>query len=77
MDYPFGLPPEEYLYRCPVCGKEMLGKEAIMDVAVGGGSVRDTRIPNRPLSGSVIMGIEAKLTENSINTILQTVLTEG
>ena len=32
---PFGPPPEEYLYRCAVCGEEMLVNEAIGDVAVG------------------------------------------
>ena len=26
-------PPEEYLYRCPVCGEEMLVNEASIDVA--------------------------------------------
>ena len=35
LDVPFGPPPEEYLYRCPVCGEEMLVNEAIIDVAVG------------------------------------------
>jgi hypothetical protein len=25
----------EYLYRCPICGEEMLVNEAIIDVAVG------------------------------------------
>ena len=34
-DIPFGPPPEEYLYRCPVCGEEMLVNEAIIDVAIG------------------------------------------
>jgi hypothetical protein len=34
VDEPFGPPPEEYLYRCPVCGEEMLVNEAIIDVAV-------------------------------------------
>ena len=24
IDIPFGPPPEEYLYRCPVCDEEML-----------------------------------------------------
>ena len=31
LDEPFGPPPEEYLYRCPACGEEMLVNEAIMD----------------------------------------------
>ena len=35
IDIPFGPPPEEYLYRCPVCGEEELINEAIIDVAVG------------------------------------------
>ena len=35
LDEPFGPPPEEYLYRCPVCGEEMLVNEAIIDVAIG------------------------------------------
>jgi hypothetical protein len=35
LDIPFELPPEEYLYRCGVCGAEMLVHEAIMDVALG------------------------------------------
>src|SRR4029077_1833901 len=35
IDIPFGPPPEEYLYRCGVCGEEMLVNEAIIDVAVG------------------------------------------
>jgi hypothetical protein len=34
VDVPFGLPPEEYLYRCPVCGEEMLVNETIIDVAI-------------------------------------------
>ncbi len=35
LDVPFGPPPEEDFYRCPVCGEEMLVNEAIIDVAVG------------------------------------------
>lgn len=35
LDVPFGPPPEEYLYRCAVCGEEMLVNEAIIDVAIG------------------------------------------
>jgi hypothetical protein len=35
LDIPFGLPPEEYLYRCPVCGTELLVNEAIIDVGIG------------------------------------------
>lgn len=32
---PFGPPPEEYLYRCPVCGEEALVNEEIVDVTIG------------------------------------------
>ena len=35
VDEPFGPPPIEYLYRCAVCGKEMLVNEAIIDVGIG------------------------------------------
>jgi hypothetical protein len=35
IDIPCGPPPEEYRYRCGVCGEEMLVKEAIIDDAVG------------------------------------------
>ena len=28
LDEPFGRPPEEYLYCCPVCGEDMLVNEA-------------------------------------------------
>jgi hypothetical protein len=34
LDIPFGPPPEEYLYRCPVCGTELLVNEAIIDVGI-------------------------------------------
>ena len=40
IDMPFGPPPEEYLYRCAVCGEEMLVNEAIIDVAVGAAKFR-------------------------------------
>ena len=40
IDIPFGPPPEEYLYRCAVCGEEMLVNEAIIDVAVGAAKFR-------------------------------------
>ena len=40
LDVPFGPPPEAYLYRCPVCGAEMLVNEAIMDVAIGAATFR-------------------------------------
>jgi hypothetical protein len=29
LDEPFGPPPEEYLYRCPACGEEMLVKPTV------------------------------------------------
>jgi hypothetical protein len=35
LDVPFGPPLEEYLYRCPVCGDELLVNEAIIDAAIG------------------------------------------
>jgi hypothetical protein len=40
LDVPFGPPPEEYLYRCPVCNEEMLVNEAIIDVAIGAAKFR-------------------------------------
>ena len=40
LDEPFGPPPEEYLYRCPVCSEEMLVNEAIIDVAIGAAKFR-------------------------------------
>src|SRR5215813_9629205 len=40
LDEPFGPPPEEYLYRYPVCDEEMLVNEAIIDVAVGAAKFR-------------------------------------
>ena len=40
LDEPFGPPPEEYHYRCPVCGEEMLVNEAIIDVAIGAAKFR-------------------------------------
>lgn len=40
IDIPFGPPPEEYLYRCAVCGEERLVNEAIIDVAVGAATFR-------------------------------------
>lgn len=35
LDVPFGPPPEEYLYRCTVCGEELLVNEAVIDAAIG------------------------------------------
>ena len=40
IDISFGPPPDEYLYRCPVCDEEMLVNEAIIDVAVGAAKFR-------------------------------------
>jgi hypothetical protein len=40
IDIPFGPPPEEYVYRCGVCGLEDLVNEAIIDVVVGGAKFR-------------------------------------
>ena len=40
IDIPFRPPPEEYLYRCRVCGEEMLVNEAIIDVVVGAAKFR-------------------------------------
>jgi hypothetical protein len=40
IDIPFGPPPQEYAYRCPVCGTEDLVNEAIIDVAVGAAKFR-------------------------------------
>jgi hypothetical protein len=40
IDIPFGPPPEEYVYRCGVCGVEDLVNEAIIDVVVGGAKFR-------------------------------------
>src|SRR5215831_17979532 len=39
LDEPFGPPPEEYRYRCSVCGEVMLVHEAIIDVAIGAAKV--------------------------------------
>jgi hypothetical protein len=35
LDEPFGPPPEEYLYRCSVCGEAMLVNEALIAVGIG------------------------------------------
>ena len=40
LDEPFGPPPEEVFYRCPVCSEEMLVNEAIIDVAIGAAKCR-------------------------------------
>ena len=51
LDEPFGPPPEEYLYRCPVCGEEMLVNEAIIDVAVGAAKFRGEYTGGMPTLG--------------------------
>lgn len=35
MEEPFGPPPMEYKYRCPVCETELLVNEAIIDAGIG------------------------------------------
>ena len=35
IDGPFGPPPEEYKYRCSVCGTELMINEAIVDAGIG------------------------------------------
>ena len=35
LDEPFGPPPIEYPYRCPVCGTELRVNEAIIDAGIG------------------------------------------
>jgi hypothetical protein len=35
IDTPFGPPPEEYLYRYPVCGEEAWVNKEIVDVTIG------------------------------------------
>jgi hypothetical protein len=40
IDIPFSPLPEEYFYRCSVCGTEDLVNEAIIDVAVGAAKFR-------------------------------------
>jgi len=51
LDGPFGSPPEEYLYRCPVCGEEMLVNEAITEVAVGAATFRGAYQGGMPTIG--------------------------
>ena len=51
LDAPFGPPPEEYLYRCPVCGEEMLVNEAIIDVAIGVAKFRGEYTGGMPVMG--------------------------
>jgi hypothetical protein len=51
LDAPVGPPLEESLYRCPVCGAEMLVKEAILDVAVGAAKLRGEYTGGMPMLG--------------------------
>ncbi len=51
LDVPFGPPPEEYPYRCSVCGEEMLVNEAIIDVAVGAAKFRGEYQAGMPMIG--------------------------
>jgi hypothetical protein len=51
LDIPFGPPPEEYLYRCTVCGEELLVKEAIIDVAIGAATFRGEYTSGMPTIG--------------------------
>ena len=51
LDESFGPPPEEYLYRCPACGEEMLVNEAIIDVAIGAAKFRGEYTGGMPTLG--------------------------
>ena len=51
LDEPFGPPPEEYRYRCPVCAEGMLVNEAIIDVAVGAAKFRGKYTGGMPIIG--------------------------
>ena len=51
IDIPFGPSPEESLYRCAVCGEEMLVNEAIIDVAVGAAKFRGEYTGGMPTIG--------------------------
>ena len=59
LDEPFGPPPEEYLYRCPACGEEMLVNEAIIDVAVGAAQFRGEYTGSMPTLGCPGCNVEA------------------
>jgi hypothetical protein len=48
---PFGPPPEEYLYRCPVCGAERLINEASIEVAIGAAQFRGAYTGAMPVMG--------------------------
>ena len=58
LDEPFGPPPEEYRYRCPVCGEEMWVNEAIIDVAIGAAKFRGAYRGGMPTLGC--QGVMAK-----------------
>ena len=51
LDEPFGPPPEEYHYRCPACGEEMLVNEAIIEVAIGAAKFRGEYTGRMPTLG--------------------------
>jgi hypothetical protein len=51
LDVPFGPPPEEYLYRCTVCGEELLVNEAIIDAAIGMAKFRGEYAGGMPTIG--------------------------
>jgi hypothetical protein len=51
LDEPCGPPPEEYRYRCPVCGEEMWVNEAIIDVAIGAAKFRGAYRGGMPTLG--------------------------
>ena len=51
LDGPFGPPPEEYLYRCSICGEALLVNEAIIDGAVGAAKFRGEYTGGMPVLG--------------------------
>ena len=51
LDAPCGPPPEAYLYRCPVCGEELLVNEAIIDVTVDAAKFRGEYRGGMPMIG--------------------------
>jgi rubrerythrin len=51
LDEPFGPPPEEFFYRCPVCSEEMLVNEAIVDVTIGAVTFRGEYTGGMPIIG--------------------------
>ena len=69
LDEPFGPPPEEYLYRCPVCGEEMLVNEAIIDVAVGAAKFRGEYQGGMPKLGA--QDVTARRWNTSIKSIVR------